>query len=190
MLISGITGCGETHFVLDLIQHKYRNKFDYIVILCPTFIYNKTYNRPFIYKDCSIIPMPINDKLNSVLQEISNKFSDPKEHTLILLDDCANLHDAKMKSTALTKLAFHGRHSNISCWVITQKYNAIVKDFRQNIQVLVFFYDKDKKSRDAAIEKNDIGITPAEKNDIVRHLKTVKNSKLIMKLSHPFSYIY
>ena len=64
------------------------------------------YNRPFIYTDSSIIPMPINDKLNSVLQEISNKFSDPKEHTLILLDDCANLHDAKMKSTALTKLAF------------------------------------------------------------------------------------
>ena len=108
--------------------------------------------------------MPINDKLNSVLQEISNKFSDP--NTLILLDDCANLHYAKMKSTALTKLAFHGRHSNISCWVITQKYNAIVKDFRQNIQVLVSFYDKDKKSRDVAFEENDIGLTPAEKNDI------------------------
>ena len=94
-----------------------------------------------------------------------------------------------MKSTALAKLAFHGRHSNISCWVITQKYNAIVKDFRQNIQVLVFFCDKDKKSRDAAFEENDIGITPAEKNDIVRHLKTVKNSKL-MRLSHPFTYTY
>ena len=89
--------------------------------------------------------MPINDKLNSVLQEISNKFSDPKEHTLILRDDCANLHDAKIEIYTLTKLAFHGRHSNISCWVITQKYNAVVKDFRQNIQVLVSFYDKDKK---------------------------------------------
>ena len=107
---------GKHRLSTDLIQHKYRNKFDYIVILCPTFINNKTYNRPFIYRDSSIIPVPINDKLNSVLQEISNKFSDPKEHTLILLDDCANLHDAKMKSTALTKLAFHGRHSNISCW--------------------------------------------------------------------------
>jgi len=108
--------------------------------------------------------MPINDKLNSVLQKISNKFSDPKEHTFILLDDCANLHDAKIEIYTLTKLVFYGRHSNISCWVITQKYNAIVKDFRQNIQVLVFFYDKDKKSRDAAFEENDIGITPAEKN--------------------------
>jgi len=94
-----------------------------------------------------------------------------------------------MNSTALAKLAFYGRHSNIRCWVITQKYNAIVKDFRQNIQVLVSFYDKDKKSRDAAFEENDIGITSAEKNDIVRHLKTVKNSKFIMKLSPPFTYV-
>jgi len=58
MLISGITGCGKTHFVLDLIQQEYRNKFDYIVILCSTFMYNKTYNRPFIYEDYGIIPMP------------------------------------------------------------------------------------------------------------------------------------
>jgi len=64
-----------------------------------------------------------------------------------------------------------------------------VKNFRQNIQVLVSFYDKDKKSIDAAFEENDIGITPAEKNDIVRHLKAVKNFKL-MKLSHPFTYTY
>jgi len=48
---------------------------------------------------------------------------------------------------------------------------------------------KTKKSRDAAFEENDIGITPAEKNDIVRHLRTVKNSKLIMKLSPPFTYL-
>jgi len=107
MLISGITGCGKTYFELDLLQNEYNGKFDHIVILCPTFLFNKTYNIPFTYKDSSIIS-PINDNLNSVLQKISNKFSDPKEQTLILLDDCANLYDAKIKSTALTKLAFHG----------------------------------------------------------------------------------
>jgi len=68
--------------------------------------------------------------MNPVLQKISSKFSDPKEHTLILLDVSANLPDAKIKSTALTKLAFHGRRSNINCWVITQKYSAIVKVFK------------------------------------------------------------
>ena len=108
---------------------------------------------------------------------------------MIILDDFANLHDAKVKSSPFTKLAFHGRHSNISCWTITQKYNTIVKEFRQNIQVLVLFYYKDKKSREAAFEENDIGITSAKKNDIVKHLKAHKNSKFILRLTQPFRYV-
>jgi len=84
--------------------------------------------------------------MNSKLKKITYVFADTKKQTLIILDDFANLHDAKVKSLPFTKLAFHGRHSNTSCWAITQKYNAIVKNFRQNIQVLVLFYDKDEKS--------------------------------------------
>ena len=53
-------------------------------------------------------------------------------NTLFLIDDCANLHDSKMKESAIGKLAFHGRHHNISTLIIIQKYNAIVKDFRDN----------------------------------------------------------
>jgi len=69
--------------------------------------------------------------MNSKLKKITNVFADTKKQTLIILDDFANLHDAKVTSSPFTKLAFHGRHSNISCWAITQKYNATVKDFRQ-----------------------------------------------------------
>jgi predicted AAA+ superfamily ATPase len=67
MLISGITGCGKTHFLLDLLQSDYKNKFDYIIIVCPTFEYNKTYDRKFILSDPDIIPLVIDDKLNDVL---------------------------------------------------------------------------------------------------------------------------
>jgi len=188
MLISGITGCGKTHLILDLLETEYRNKFDYIIIICPTFMYNKTYHRKFIHSDSDVLPIVINDKLNDMLDVVLKKFADVKEQTLIIIDDCANLYDAKLKATALIKLAFHGRHVNLSTWVITQKYNAIVKDFRENIKVLILFYDKDKESRDAAFKENDIGITPSEKDSIVRELKQNVNSKLIMFLFQPFSY--
>ena len=56
--------------------------------------------------------------------EINTKFFSDY-NTLFLIDDCANLHDYKMKESAICKLAFHGRHHNISTWIITQKYNAI-----------------------------------------------------------------
>jgi len=46
----------------------------------------------------------------------------------------ANLEDVKKKATSLTELAFSARHYGISVWVICQKYNSIVKDFRENIR--------------------------------------------------------
>ena len=84
MLISGITGCGKTHFVLDLLENEYRSKFDHIIIACPTFYYNKTYNRPFIYYDSNVIPVQIQNDINSKLNKITNVFADTKEQTLII----------------------------------------------------------------------------------------------------------
>ena len=48
MLISGITNCGKTHYVLDLLEKHYKNKFDYIVIYCPTFLVNNMIKNLFI----------------------------------------------------------------------------------------------------------------------------------------------
>ncbi len=189
MLISGITGCGKTHFVLDLLATEFKNKFDYVIIICPTFIYNITYSRKFVLSDPNVYVPAINDKLDEILKRLIEDFKDSKEQTLFIIDDCANLYDTKLKATALTKLAFHGRHLNLSTWVITQKYNAIIKDFRENIKVLVLFYDKDRESREAAFKENDIGMSVGEKERIIETLKTNKNSKLIMRLFQPFEYV-
>ena len=183
-----MTGCGKTHFVLDLLEKEYKNKFDYVIIICPTFEYNKTYNRKFIFQDQNITPLIITNKLNEVLEKLIEIFKDRVEQTLIIIDDCANLGDAKLKATALTKLAFHGRHLNISTWILTQKYNAIVKDFRENIMMLVLFYDKDKESREAAFKENDIGLSVPEKEEILKTLKENKKSKVILRLIHPFEF--
>ena len=185
-----MTNSGKTYFTLDLIENDYRNKFHYIFILCPTFHYNKTYRRKWILNDPDIIPIIINDKLNEVLEMIFKKFKNEKEQTLIIIDDCANLSDVKHKATALTKLAFHGRHANISTWILTQKYNAIVKDFRENISMLVLFYDKDKDSRESSFTENDIGLSKEEKVDIVKYLKNNKSSKVMFKLTQPFQFWY
>jgi hypothetical protein len=61
-----------------------------------------------------------------------------------------------------------------------------VKDFRENIKMLVLFYDKD--SRDAAFKENDIGINSVEKDDIIKISKETKCSKLVMQLFHPFKW--
>lgn len=180
-----MTSCGKSHFVLDLLENEFKNKFDYIIIICPTFEYNKTYRRNFIFKDQDVIPIIVEEKLNEVLEKLIDVYKDREEQTLIIIDDCANLRDAKIKATALTKLAFHGRHFNISTWIITQKYNAIIKDFRENIMMVVLFYDKDKDSREASFRENDIGLDNTQKLSILETLEKNQKSKVIFRLVHP-----
>ena len=186
MLISGITNCGKTHYGLDLLQKHYKYKFDYIVIYCPTFLVNNTYDRKFIFNYKNIIIIDINNNLDEYL-EINMKFFSGY-NALFLIDDSANLHDSKMKESAICKLAFHGRHHNISTWIITQKYNAIVKDFRDNIRMLILFFDKDKESMELALKQNNI-IPKENVSNIINDLKNNKGSKLIMRLEHLFEYI-
>ena len=186
MLISGITNCGKTQYVLDLLETHYIDKFDYIVIFCPTFLINKTYDRKFVYnKNVLIIDMNIAD-LDTLLEICMDFFSGC--NTLFIIDDCANLHESKMKESAICKLAFHGRHLNISTWIITQKYNAIVKDFRDNIRMLILFFDKDRESMELAMKHNNV-VPKEEINDVINTLKHNKRSKLIMRLEHPFDYV-
>ena len=64
MLISGITNCGKTHYVLDILEKHYKIKFDYIVIYCPTLLVNNTYDKKFIYNYKNVIIIDINNNLN------------------------------------------------------------------------------------------------------------------------------
>ena len=41
MIIAGMTACGKTHYLLKMLEEKYKNHFEYIFIVCPTFEDNK-----------------------------------------------------------------------------------------------------------------------------------------------------
>ena len=107
-------------------------------------------------------------------------------NTLFLLDDIANLHDVKTKCSELCRLAFSARHAGISVWVLTQTYNGIVKDFRDNIRMLILFYNKDKKSMIDAFDENNV-IPTEERDNITKHLKEKKHSK-VMRLEQAFNF--
>ncbi len=42
-ILFGATGCGKTEFVLDLLETEYKKFFEYIIIVCPTWMHNKAY---------------------------------------------------------------------------------------------------------------------------------------------------
>ena len=78
-LIVGPTNSGKTKYVVGQLRGPFPGKFDYIVLICPTFVYNKTYDG-FVDKDPYIFVV---NWLNLV------SFFFEKTNTLIILDDCA-----------------------------------------------------------------------------------------------------
>lgn len=180
-IICGNTNCGKTKFVLDLIEGVYHDTFEKIVIICPTFNDNKTYQeRAWVKEKCENVDPGSN--FNIVLRKEREKNKNIK--TLYIIDDCVNYSDAQKKRSILPELAMHGRHTLQSVWVLTQKYNAVVKDVRENTAWVAIFYCKDKHSLKDCLDENDV-----VENDKILEIKTKlkenRYAKLVIVTSHP-----
>ena len=70
----GVTACGKTEFLLHLLETKYKKHFDFIIILCPTIFYNKTYlSRKWILCDKNVlIVCDVERKLNEWIKLFKN----------------------------------------------------------------------------------------------------------------------
>ena len=85
-------------------------------------------------------------------------------------------------------LAFSGRHVNISVWILTQKYNAVLKDFREQVKWVALFFCKDRDSYDDCLRENDVIESREKRNEVKNKLKKIKHSKLILKTEQPTDY--
>ena len=65
-MLVGVTACRKTEFLLKLLETIYKNHFEFIVILCPPILDNKTYlSRKWIFDDKNVfIVCDIKGKLN------------------------------------------------------------------------------------------------------------------------------
>ena len=129
-IITGPTNCGKTRFLIDKLRGPFRKKFEFIVMICPTFTINETYKN-FAKDDKNfLVWMPDasnQDEINEALDCCKTLFS--RFNILIILDDCAASQDLKKRSNKFIDLAFSGRHSKISVWVLTQQFCRGVRFF-------------------------------------------------------------
>ena len=61
----------------------------------------------------------------------------------LFIDDCSAEVEINKKRDASSELAFSGRHGNHYLWVLTQKYNSISKNVREQLKWLCVFFTKD-----------------------------------------------
>ena len=132
MIITGMKGCGKTYYVLNFIEKNYMNHFDYIIIICPTFSWNKTYEQWKYIDDSDINTIECSqDCIDDMLKYVAKIYRGT--NSLIILDDCACSSDVKKRVSKLVKLGFGARHYGLSTMVITQQLASIRKSYRENI---------------------------------------------------------
>ena len=125
MIIGGMTNCGKTYYLLKMLDREFKNHFDYILLVFPTFSWNKTYQEWKYINDKDLIPIECEqDDVDKVLHIISNIYRGT--NSLIILDDCASGQDVKNRASELVKLAFSARHFGLSTIVITQQLTCTI----------------------------------------------------------------
>ena len=177
----GVTACSKTEFLLRLLETVYKNHFEFIVILCPTISDNKTYlSRKWIFDDKNVfIVCDVEEKLNKWIRLFKDTLKGYQ--TLFIINDCSAEGEINKKRDTLSELAFSGRDRNHSLWVLTQKYNSVSKDVREQIKWLCLFFTNDWDSSEGCLRKNDIIPEKNERNRLKKYLQDRPYSKLILK---------
>ena len=93
-------------------------------------------------------------KLNEWIKLFKNAL---KSHQMLfIIDDCSAEGEINKKRDALSELAFSRPHRNHYLWVLTQKYNSVSKDVREQIKWLCLFFTKDRDSFEDCLRENDV----------------------------------
>lgn len=186
-LICGQTGCGKTVFTLNLLEGPFLSRFKHIVVICPTVKHNKAYQGcPWIWTDPEVYIVDPSERLHDYLRAFYSVFQG--EPTLYIIDDCSATKALTKKKDMLSELAFSGRHAEQSVWVLTQNYNSVLKDLREQTRWVVMFHIKDRDSYEDCLRENDV-IGGREKRAAVRQLLAeTKHAKLLLKTDQPAAY--
>ena len=174
----GVTACGKTEFLLRLLETIYKNHFEFIVILCPTISDNKTYlfrKWIFDYKNVFIV-CDLEGKLNEWIKLFKSAL---KGHqTLFIINDCSAEGEINKKQEAVV----------IEIILLTQKYNSVSKDMREQIKWLCLFFTKDRDSFEDCLRENDVIPDKNERDRLKKCLQNRPYSKLILKCYQPTYY--
>ena len=187
MIICGMTNCGKTFYLLNMLETQLRKHFDYIILIFPTFSWNETYQQWKYINDSDLFAIGCDqDKVDKMLHIVQEIFKGT--NSLIILDDCASSQDVKNRTSELVKLAFSARHFGFSTIVITQQLNSISKPYRDNVARVVTFYNPDEDDMNVIFRRYLGHSSKSERKNIIEKLKNSKYSTLEINLRYPYDY--
>ena len=184
-LTVGPTNSGKTQFLVNQLRGPFNGKFDYIVLICPAFAYNRTLHR-FGERDPRLYVIICKQHHVELWLKVAS-FAFEGANTLIILDDCAASKDVKGQTGELVNLGFSGRHVSISVWVLTQQLTSIARAFRDNLAAIVLFYTPSAKTMKTILEEYAGELSRNELKKMISRLKERKFAHFIFSLIFPYS---
>ena len=187
MIIVGMTGCGKTFYLLELLEMEYKKHFENIFVICPTFVHNRAYREwKYVNDECFFAIPCDHDEVERYLKEVTNYAEGT--NSLIVLDDCASSKSVKNRTSELVRLGFSARHYGLSTIVLTQQLTSIAKPYRENISKLVTFYNPSSKDMNAVFDDYLSTLNASEKKAIISGLKDNDYARLEVLLRRPYSH--
>ena len=154
-IFTGPTGCGKAHLVLDLTEKKYNKHFDYIIIICPTIQWNKTYNsKDWIKNDGKVWLIEPNDRLYQWIETLSQLLVCSK--ALFIIDDIIADEDLDKRRQPLLELAISVRHGSHYLWLLTQSYSGIPKILQRQAKAIFVLYPKKRADLKMIHDENKV----------------------------------
>jgi hypothetical protein len=170
-----------------MFENQYFKKFEYIVLLCPTYYWNKSYLNWKYHSDPKFICFPISqDNVDKTLKYDVETYKG--KSTAIILEDCASPQDIKNTAGEVAETAMRGRHHNHNLFILTQQLTSVAKLVKKNINKLVLFYTPNTKHTKLICDGYLHGVDDKEIEHIIKQLRQHQYTHLIEELRFPYKH--
>ena len=187
VIIVGPTSSGKSRWVVETLRGPMKGKLNTIILICPTYAYNTTY-QGFAEGDPGYLALQPDasdeGEVDTLLKLCSTFFCRGK--TLFILDDCSFSTDVKKRSSELIRIACSGRHQGQSLWILTQQWTSIAKCVRDNCSFVVAFHNPSGKDFDSLLDSCGSSLSTQESEKLRTAMKEHKYSRLCFSLRFPY----
>ena len=152
-IISGKKGTGKSTLLLNLMDTKkklggLKKRYSKIYMISPTAEHDPKFKKLVteLKQSDRFYDTPNNQTFEAVLNDLSDaKEERSDEHSLLILDDCADRLPKSTDTSLLNRLVILSRHYKLCIIITSQKYNKINPLIRTNADLVSFFRTDNKK---------------------------------------------
>ena len=130
-----------------MIEKEYNKHFDYIIIICLTLRWNKTYHAKDWIKNHNRVWLYRWIERSELLA---------RSETLFIIDDVIADESLDKMTQSLLELAMSGRYRDHYLWLLTQSYCAIPKNLRRQAKSVFVSYPKEKEDIKMIHNENNV----------------------------------